>query len=272
MNNKVWTGEKKEKTIDSSDLKTRLNLNKKYQSKDFQSWLRKRLAVKTGENILDVGCGTGAQTFFMAEDIGEEGHIDSFDISSKSIDTLKTTIPEYLKSRVSAHALDMADISKFFSENDINYKYSLAHSSYAIYYSPQRIKVISEMQKKIDKSGRLAIFTPCPSHGMIDFASKFHEIPEQVYDNLNFGEFTLRPLFRKCFWEVEVHYFQSELRIKSAEDFFSFYKATTYFTEDSSESIYKAAKEIINKNGSLNFQKSGILLISSGLRRLANEI
>ena len=84
MSDHVWSGEKKRRAISSDDLQMRLNINKKSQSKDFHSWLRKRLNVKPSEQILDVGCGTGAQTFFMAEDAGEDGHVTAFDISKES--------------------------------------------------------------------------------------------------------------------------------------------------------------------------------------------
>ena len=82
MTDHVWTGEKKRRAISSDDLKMRLDINKRSQSKDFQSWLRKRLNVQPSEQILDVGCGTGAQTYFMAEDAGEDGNVIAMDISA----------------------------------------------------------------------------------------------------------------------------------------------------------------------------------------------
>ncbi len=262
----VWTGEKKRRAINSDDLKMRLNINEKYQSKNFHSWLQKRLKIRTGEQILDVGCGTGAQTKFMAEDAGLNGHVTAIDISKDSIETLKKTIPNHIKDRVSAHVLDMGDISTFLDNNFKDKNYTLAQSSYAIYYSPKRLEVLKEMQKRTAKTGRVSIFTPCPKHGMIDFCSKFYDISEPVMDSLNFGEDILRPLFRKSFWEVEVHYFQSKLSISNFEDFKFFYEASTYYNESASEEVYEGAKNEIKKNGILDFDKCGILLIGTGVR------
>ncbi|MBO8219559.1 methyltransferase domain-containing protein [Prochlorococcus marinus] len=272
MKNHVWTGDKKKRAISGSDLKMRLDLNKKYQSKDFQSWLRKRLNVKPGEKILDIGCGNGAQTFFMAEDAGENGHVTSFDISKDSIQNLRKSTPHYLKNRISSFELDMGEVANFLKKNYPNNNYSLAQSSYALYYSPKRIDVLSLMQDKTKDFGRVSIFTPAPPHGMISFVSKFQEISDPVSDSLYFGENVLKDIFRKCFWDVEIHYFQSRLKITSFNDFQQFYEATTYFDKDASEEIYKNAILEIEKNGSLNFEKCGILLIGSSLRRLANEI
>ena len=42
-------------------LTNRLNLNAKYSKFDFHSWVRKNYDLKLGMDILDVGCGNGAQ-------------------------------------------------------------------------------------------------------------------------------------------------------------------------------------------------------------------
>ena len=271
MKDHVWTGEKKRRAISSSDLKMRLDINKKSQSKDFQSWLRTRLKIRPSEQILDVGCGTGSQTYFMAEDAGEDGHTIALDISEESIKDLEKNLPHHLRSRVSAYTLDMGDIEEFLKLKYSSKKFTLAQSSYALYYSPRRIDVLSEMQRRTDSIGRVAIFTPCPPHGMIDFASKHHEISAPVKDSLFFGEDILRPLFRKCFHELEVHYFQSKVSIGSLNEFKSFYEATTYYSESHGD-IYKEAEHEIEKKGSLIFDKCGILLIGSGIRNLCSEI
>ena len=272
MNTHVWEGEKKRRAISSDDLRMRLDINKRAQSKDFHAWLRKRLQVRTSEQILDVGCGTGAQTLRMAEDAGEDGYVVSIDISEDSITSLKESIPRHLKERISAHVLDMGDISQFLSNEYKSKQFTLAQSSYALYYSPKRIDVLTEMQNRTSKIGRVVVFTPCPPHGMISFVSKHHPISEPVNDSLNFGEDKLRPLFRKCFHEVEVHYFQSKISISSFDEFKSFYEATTYYSSNSNDNLYEEAKQIINKKGELSFDKCGILLIGSGVKRLCNEV
>lgn len=267
----IWTGEKKKRAISSEDLTMRLDLNKKYQNKDFGAWLRKRLQVRNGQSILDVGCGTGAQTIFMLEDVGPSGSVVAFDISDESIKTLSNDAKKLGYKNLTAFKLDMGDISSKLDSDFSNRRFNIAHSSYAIYYSPKRLKVLNEMQSKLTSDGRLAIFTPCEPHGMVDFVSKYHSIPQPVLDSLKFGTEKLIPIFRESFWNLEIHFFQSELKINSAKDFISFYQATTYYEKQFEKQIFESVNEYINKNGYINFSKNGVLLIADSKRKSIEE-
>jgi ubiquinone/menaquinone biosynthesis C-methylase UbiE len=71
----------------SNLLKKRIEINHAYSSTDFNAWLLERLAVKSGEHVLDVGCGTGAQSIPIAGLVGPNGSVSSLDISAASIAT-----------------------------------------------------------------------------------------------------------------------------------------------------------------------------------------
>ena len=245
----------------------RLELNKRYQSRNFSSWLRNHLAIRNGERILDVGCGTGAQTLFMLEDVGISGSVVALDISGESIESLLRESKEPGYSHLTAFQLDMGDLTNKLTNEFSNSHFTLAHSSYAIYYSSKRLQVLNEMQSRLTSDGRLAIFTPCEPHGMVEFVSKYHRIPEPVIDSLKFGTDILIPLFREAFWNLQVHFFQSYLKVTSAEDFITFYQATTYYDKESENILFNSAKDIISKDGELSFSKNGILLIADSARK-----
>ena len=58
----IYSGDKAERATATTYLEKRIEINRAYSSVDFDAWLFDRLAVESGENILDVGCGSGAQT------------------------------------------------------------------------------------------------------------------------------------------------------------------------------------------------------------------
>lgn len=254
----------KSKATNSNDLSDRLLLNKKHQQKDFSDWLFKRLNVLAGESVLDVGCGTGAQTLRFLHEVGKKGKVNALDISSDSIMTLCESCKH--DRRLTAVVDDMANLNSAIKNQFKDIKYTLAHSSYALYYSLKRIDVLKIMAESLYDFGRLAVFTPVTPHGMVDIAKKFGEIPAAVLDSLRFGPDILEEEFRKLFFEVEIHFFQSEVKVLKKEDFISFYKSTTYFRSDLLHEIEKYAEEEIVKKGMICYEKNGYLILGRDRR------
>ena len=264
MTSHVYTGEIKDRAVSTGSLNTRIDINKRYQSKNFEQWLFKRLNVSPGEHVLDVGCGTGAQSLRFLDLVGDAGTVSALDLSASSVEQLIRTSDE--DSRLTAVSEDMANLGQVIRNRFRKSKYTLAHSSYALYYSPARMDVLRVMADSIYEFGRVAVFTPVSPHGMVDIAAKFSQIPDPVLESLEFGPNILEPAFRSMFFEVEVHYFQSEMRVTSLKDFMDFYKATTYFSNDAMTDISSYAEERIARDGAVVYQKNGYLIIGRQIR------
>src|SRR5690242_5059303 len=50
--------------------------------------------LRTGERVLDVGCGRGAVTFPAAEAVGERGHVEAIDIAPGMVDLLASDLAQ----------------------------------------------------------------------------------------------------------------------------------------------------------------------------------
>ncbi len=260
----IYGGEVRDRATSSVSLSTRLDLNKKYQSRDFSDWLFGRLHVRPGEKILDVGCGTGAQSLRFLDKTGERGMVDALDLSRQSVDTLIASAGH--NPRLRAVAADMADLNQIIVKEFSNASYTLAHSSYALYYSPARLDVLNVMAERVYDFGRVAVFTPVTPHGMVDLAMKFSKVPDAVLESLRFGPDVLEGEFRRLFWDVEIHYFQSQMTISELEDFMRFYKATTYFESAAESAIRNYAKDQISEFGAIKYDKNGYLIIGRNKR------
>jgi SAM-dependent methyltransferase len=221
----------------------------------------KRLDVKDGQDILDVGCGTGAQVLPFLRMIGDCGSVSCLDISAESVATLRKQAGD--APNLDAIAADMATLRQCIDQTFKIKKYDLTHSSYALYYSPQRIQVLGVMRDSLKPGGKLAVFTPNRPHGMVDFARQFHPIATEIDESLVFGPSVLEPFFRATFWDVVVHFFHNKVRVSDPDDFMSFYRATTYYVRDAEAEIRKRVSDTIEKAGFFEYQKNGYLIIGT---------
>ena len=129
--------------------------------------------------------------------MGPGGSVSSLDISADSVALLKSRINPGL--RVEAVAADMGDLSRVIQERFSVKRYSLAHSSYALYYSPKRLDVLDMMRAALKPGGRCAVFTPNRPHGLVELAARFTTIPREVEENISFWANSTTPVFRKAF-------------------------------------------------------------------------
>lgn len=258
MSSHIYTEKIRDRAVNYKSLKNRLDLNKKLQSKNFSNWLFSKIKIKKNEKILDVGCGEGAQVREFIKKIDMRGNISCLDINKESIEKLKKEIKN--KKNIEAFPSDMQHLEHLIKNKFTQKKYSLIHSSYALYYSPHRINVLNVMFEHLMKNGSIYIFTPCSPHGMVNLAKKFHKIPFLVEDSLRFGKTILEKQFRKMFWEVQINYFQSMIKIQSLNDFKLFYKSTTYFNKKFQHKLYKHVQHEILNRGYVEFEKNGYLI------------
>jgi len=250
--------------ISSEFLRTRLHVNQANSRLDFNDWLFARLKVHAGESVLDVGCGTGSQSVVFSKIVGPHGRVCATDISPESVAELRKNSQE--AANLETAVADMVDLASLLSNKFTTRSFDLVHSSYALYYASNHHAVLNAMKSALRPAGRMAVFSPYRPHGMVELARQFSALPAIVEDSVEFGPATLEPWFRANFWEVEVHFFQNELTLKSLDDMMAFYRAANYYRADVEPLIEAEAQKRLQEHGELKFAKSGYLIIGSDKR------
>lgn len=255
----IYSGASEERVTGTDFLEKRLEINKSYASADFDGWLFERLNVRPGEDVLDVGCGSGAQTVPLSKLVGPQGSVSALDLSADSVELLKKRVAG--SSHVEAVAADMALLPSLIRDRFRVKRYDLAQSCYALYYSPERMKVLDTMRASLKPNGRCAVFTPNAPHGLVELAARFTQVPETVYDSLTFGTRVLKPYFDQSFARVEVHHFDNLLTLPTVDLVLEFYRQTTYYDVQAEAPMRDFVAGEIAKHGMFRYEKHGYLII-----------
>jgi len=240
-------------------LKKRIDINRTYASEDFDAWLMQRVPLVPGNDVLDVGCGTGAQSLPFSRAVGPEGSVTAIDISQSSVSRLLETVPA--GHRLQGVAADMADLKQLIRDRFDIKSYDVAHSSYALYYTPARLEVLDAMTAALKPGGRLIIFTPNLPHGLVELAKRFTKVPANVTDSLEFGPKVLEPYFSKTFKAPQIHHFHNILTIPDAETVIEFYRQTTYYDAQAETPMREYVEAVVRKDGHFRYEKNGYLII-----------
>jgi SAM-dependent methyltransferase len=259
MGSIIYSGDRSERATATAFLERRIEINRIYSSTDFDAWLLEKLAVRAGEDILDVGCGSGAQTVPFATLAGAGGSVSSLDISADSVALLRTRVPP--QARVQAVAADMRDLATIIANVFTTKRYSLAHSSYALYYSSERMQVLDIMRGALMPGGRCAVFTPDRPHGLVELAARFGDVPVAVNESLRFGADVLKPYFENHFPQFEIHHFHNVVTVPSSDILIEFYRQTTYYDVQNEPKMRTVVDEEIKRSGRYSYEKNGYLIL-----------
>ncbi len=244
---------------DSEFLEKRIEINRKNSSADFNAWLLGKLDIKAGEDVLDVGCGIGAQTIPFARLVGPKGSVSAIDIAEESIAKIKDWMPK--GARIEAIVSDMSQLASVINNKFTRKQYDLAHSSYALYYAPNPTKVLDVMVGSLKPGGRCAIFVPNKPHGLVDLAARFTKIPKSVTDSLTFGFDVLEPYFKENTAAYDIWHFHNLITVKNAQTLIEFYRRTTYYDAAAEIKIRQFVNKKIGEDGSYVYEKNGYLII-----------
>ncbi len=114
-----------------------------------QTLLLEMAAIRPGERVLDVACGTGLVTFPAAEDCGSTGEVVGTDISTKMVEEARAEaarreIGNVRFERMDAESLDLADGSV-----------DVALCALGLMYVPDPGVALGEMRRVLGPDGRV---------------------------------------------------------------------------------------------------------------------
>jgi ubiquinone/menaquinone biosynthesis C-methylase UbiE len=155
-----------------------------------------RSGIKKGDRVLEIGCGSGAYTTFVAREVGKEGIVEALDIQPAMLAQLKKKLAKPENCDIQNIRLHESSAYQLpFEEGSIDLVYMIT----VLPEIPDQAKVLAEVRRVLKVNGILAVteFFPDPDYPLRSTTSKMGEKAgfdvEGVFGNL--WTYTVR--FRK---------------------------------------------------------------------------
>ncbi len=205
-----------------NDLATRIDIHKKYGSRDIDDWMLHMLNPQKGDRILDIGCGAGKQCFLFYKALEGEADITGGDVNQELLNQARL---ENAKIGNRIKFIDLDFNQRFGLEDD---QYDLVTSCFAIYYSQNIPFTISEMHRVTRPGGRLFTTGPMPENKRL-FYDIIHEATHKPIPPMPGSSRYSSMIFdaiRSLFSSVEVHIFENPLTFEQVDPFLAYTRAS----------------------------------------------
>lgn len=241
------------------DLSQRIQTNQKFGSADLKSWFLEKLALRPGERLLDIGCGTGIYLISFAKQIKTDGACTGVDLSESSIEKARQACAhEKLKVNLFVESMDeLKQCKKAGPFNTITFAYSA-------YYSKNPDQMFAGLLGSLQPEGRLVILGPYLDNNQewFEFLSQFMTLPQHAQESSGtfMGNIAL-PFALKNFDEIQCFRFVNHITIPNVTELQKYWEANTYFDPKHDESFRKFSQQHFIKHENFSFRKAALLLI-----------
>ncbi|HSW93008.1 MAG TPA: methyltransferase domain-containing protein [Gammaproteobacteria bacterium] len=128
----------------------RLNLQGKVYNPGSQQFLLDQ-GLKKGWSVLEVGCGSGTMTSWLAEQVGKRGRVVCIDNSSAQIRATKQVVKKNGLKQVECHELSVFDLDQ------LKEKFDLVYSRFVLIHLDDPLNALIKIKDRLKTGGRLVI-------------------------------------------------------------------------------------------------------------------
>jgi len=182
-----------------------------------QTRLLEMAALRPGETVLDVSCGTGMVTFPAADTVGTQGKVLGTDLSQSMIDTAREEAARRRLSHVTFERMDAEELTVPDASFDA------ALNALGLMFVPQVDRALREMHRALRPGGR-AVIAVWGERGRCGWASVFPIVDARVqsevcplFFQMGTRDMSQRQLESAGFTEVTLERIETVLHYDSAE-------------------------------------------------------
>ena len=186
--------------------------------REAQTQLLQMSAVKPGEHVLDVACGTGLVTFPLADAVGPTGRVVATDISQKMVDDVAQAASQGGYGQVDAFRADAESLDRLEDA-----QFDLVTCALGLMYVPESLEAMKQVTRLLKPGGR-AVFAVWGARKNCGWADIFPIVDARVetdvcpmFFRLGTGDVMAMEMAQAGLGSLETVRFQTSLPYESDE-------------------------------------------------------
>lgn len=246
-------------------LEQRIAENTASQEIDLATWIFERITVRRGDRVLELCCGTGAQTLSLLDRVGDSGHVVALDISRKALDTLSSKAGNKNHERLTLIESALDDFSSSLRRVALQPgSFDLVFCAYGLYYGPDAQRTLGEARSWLRADGRIVIVGPFGPNNSPLFelvrASGAAIAEPVVFSSEHFMPQTVLPWAARNFAFTSVHTMVNPVRWATPERVLNYWRNTTFYDAETRPVFEKLLREHFDQHGVFVNEKWVMLL------------
>jgi ubiquinone/menaquinone biosynthesis C-methylase UbiE len=231
----------KENATKTSALQKRIS-SQKNQTVNLNEWIFEKINVKKNPKILELCCGTGAQTKYLSKIMGT-GSLDCVDVNQETIAENRNTVD---KESINYHVSSIDEVDNY-APNSVD----LIFAAYGFYYSEDPIALHSKLYKKLNRGGQFVLVGPVLGNNA-ELYEIMRQIGVQIPDNVFFSseKFMLKmeALFLDYYDAVNFNRVLNRVEYQSCDDLLNYWRNTTFYDNSKDGEFLSAVSDFYKGN------------------------
>lgn len=240
------------KAADSASLEARIRENKSGQEIDFVKWVFDSVGFASGDKVLELCCGTGAQTLPILKMVGKTGEVTAVDIAPDSLSRLSSGLSKDEASRCRLIKSDIDSLNRVLGGEKYSGYFDAVFCSYGLYYSKNPEQVLEYSRKLLKDDGQIIVVGPYGENNRQIFRlveSSGAKINDYVkFTCSDFMIKTVLPWAALRFEHIEVFTAVNKVHWEYPEKVVEYWKNSTFFDPSRLDSVKKNIERHFEKN------------------------
>ncbi len=239
----------------ADNLQSRIQLHRFGTNQEpFWPWIANKYPIKSGDKILEVGCGPGTFWLDVINTMPQNCEITLTDFSPGMIEAAKKNLAQF-----SQFHFETADV-EHLSYADQSFDVALAH--FMIYHADQPIAALQEIKRVLKNSGFAGILLP--SHTNMEKLFNIIQC-ENPIQALKFSAEIAIDVIPQYFSAINHYIHKDELKLTEVDPIITYVQSLSKMNEKSEE-FYTNARQLltnyIKQQGSLTIATTQHLFIA----------